>query len=64
MKRHLIAAFAYILLMLSPDITAQNSLQKDELGNGTTQSQQITVAGQAGQLDIRSAGENSIRITI
>ena len=30
----------------------------------TTQAQEIKVAGQPGQLDIRSAGENSIRITL
>lgn len=63
MKR-LFIAFAYTLLLLSAETKAQNSLPKDKMGNGASQSQQITVAGQAGQLDIRSAGENSIRITL
>ncbi len=64
MKRLFIAAYACTLMILSLQLKAQSSLQNDKLGNGTTQSQQITVAGQAGQLDIRSAGENSIRITL
>lgn len=64
MKGLFIAVLACNLMMLLPELKAQDALQKNELGYGTSQSQQIKVAGQAGQLDIRSAGENSIRITL
>jgi alpha-glucosidase (family GH31 glycosyl hydrolase) len=64
MKRVFIITLAYTLLLLSLELKAQNLIQKDKPGNGATQSHPITAGGQAGQLDIRSAGENSVRITL
>ena len=65
MKINIIGTLACALLVLLPsELTAQISLQTDKLENSTSQPQEVIVAGQAGQLDIRSAGENSIRITL